>query len=110
MLFVIVMLSINIFLLLGREGSITGNVIGAVADNRADFYLIVFIAQLFLLTVILAVANIERKEGMGEIKSLTDIDIFYIMLQKNKILKLNTVSKAFNIPKDLALEWSKILE
>lgn len=110
MLFVIVMLSVNLFLFLGNKGTVTGNVIGAASSDGSDFYFFVFIAQIFLLAVILAMANVERKESSGEIKSLTDIDIFYIMLQKNKILKLNTISKAFNIPKDLALEWSKILE
>lgn len=126
-LFVLAMLSVNIFLFLNSNATITGSAIGPLhralqldstsplhrasqAESNTGFYFIVLIGQIFLLAIIMAMENIERKEGTGEIKSLTDIDIFYIMLQKNKILKLNTVSKAFNIPKELALEWAKILE
>ncbi len=109
-LFVIVMLSISIFLFLDSKGTITGSAIGASPKEGTEFYFIVLIGQIFLMAIILIMANLEGKESSTEIKSLTDIDIFYIMLQKNKLLKLNTVSKAFNISKDLALEWAKILE
>lgn len=109
-LFVLAMLFINIFLFIGNGGIITGSAVGT-QQGSGNLYFIVLIAQVFLLAIILVMTNvIERREGSSEIKSLTDIDIFYIMLQKNKILKLYTVSKAFNIPKELALEWAKILE
>ena len=43
-------------------------------------------------------------------KSDTDIDLLYSVLKNEKKLKLAAISKIFNISKDKALEWGKILE
>ena len=43
-------------------------------------------------------------------KKQTDIDILYEILQEKKHLKIASISKVFNIPKETALEWAKILK
>ncbi len=40
----------------------------------------------------------------------TDLDNLYSVLQEKKKLKLSTISKAFDISEEQALEWCKILE
>ena len=53
----------------------------------------------------LEVETEEKKPGIH-----TDIDILYKMLKEKKNISLSEISKAFNINKELALEWCKTLE
>jgi len=43
-------------------------------------------------------------------KNRTDLDVFHEILKKKKSLKISNVAKSFNISKDVATDWSKILE
>ncbi len=43
-------------------------------------------------------------------KSETDLDALYTLLKQKQQLRIATVSKAFDIKEDLAMEWGKILE
>ena len=43
-------------------------------------------------------------------KSSTDLDLFYNLLKEKKSLTMGSISKLFNIPKEKAIEWAKILE
>ncbi len=47
----------------------------------------------------------EKKSGIH-----TDIDILYKMLKEKKNISISEIAKAFNINKELALEWCKTLE
>lgn len=46
----------------------------------------------------------------GSKKNKTDLDVFHDILKKKKSLKISTVAKSFNVSKDVATDWSKILE
>ena len=43
-------------------------------------------------------------------KNKTDLDTLYDLLKKNKKLRVSTISKAFKVKNDIALDWCKILE
>ncbi len=43
-------------------------------------------------------------------KSSTDLDVLYSLLNEKKSLAIGSISKLFNIPKEKAVEWAKILE
>ncbi len=43
-------------------------------------------------------------------KTRTDIDILNELLRDKKSLKVSSIQKTFNVPKETVLEWSKILE
>ena len=43
-------------------------------------------------------------------KNKTDLDTLYEILKEKKELTISSISKAFNISKDTAMEWCKILE
>lgn len=50
--------------------------------------------------------NVRKKPGANR----TDLDTLYEILKQKKKLGISTISKAFNINKEIALEWGKILE
>jgi hypothetical protein len=60
--------------------------------------------------------NEERKdEGLGEyaskkFKNKTDVDHLYEYLMQEKNVKLSKVAQSFNVPKEIAEEWCRILE
>jgi hypothetical protein len=43
-------------------------------------------------------------------KNKTDLDTLYEIIKEKKELPISTISKSFNITKDIAMEWCKILE
>ncbi len=43
-------------------------------------------------------------------KTKTDLDVLYDALQEKKQLRVSTIAQAFEIPKNMVLEWSKIME
>ncbi len=43
-------------------------------------------------------------------KNKTDLDILYETLKDKKELPISAISKSFNVTKDIAMEWCKILE
>ncbi len=57
------------------------------------------------------VKNVEiRQDTKAVKKAFTDMDVLYATLQKKGNLKMSMIAEAFNIDKEKALEWSKILE
>lgn len=54
------------------------------------------------------IAEISSRKLSGN--SSTDLDALYSALQEKKKLKLSTISKAFGINAEVAMEWCKILE
>jgi hypothetical protein len=42
--------------------------------------------------------------------SETDLDVLYKLLKEKNELRISTITKAFKIDKDLAMEWGKTLE
>ena len=86
--------------------------------------LIAFIIQwvILLLVVILAYMKFlkKRKAEQEKIvnftipapksKAETHIDVFYRLLMEKKSLSAGAIAKVFNISKEKALEWGKILE
>lgn len=63
-----------------------------------------------------AIVKSRMKEFLGNDlkkiseKSGTDLDALYSLLQTRKQLRVSTISKMFNINKDTAMDWCKILE
>ncbi|MFH1451579.1 MAG: hypothetical protein ABIF88_00190 [archaeon] len=85
----------------------------------------VFIAQwliAFLIATIIFIQYQKNKKIQKQIEQLqlpkkisgnkirTEIDLFYEILKIKGSMKLNVISKKFNISKEKALEWAKILE
>jgi hypothetical protein len=52
------------------------------------------------------VLNVKKDLG----KNKTELDVLYDVLKDKKDLNISTISKSFNISKDKAMEWCKILE
>jgi len=50
------------------------------------------------------------KKEYNKTKPQTDLDVLNNVLQRKKILRMNAVSKFFNVDKDIVMEWFKILE
>lgn len=43
-------------------------------------------------------------------KNKTDMDVLYDALKKKRELRVSTIAKSFNVSRDIAMEWCKILE
>jgi hypothetical protein len=84
---------------------------------------IYFIAQWSLLLIILFYAffrDVRVKKLKTEVinfhinknldKNKTDLDTLYEILKEKKELTISSISKSFNVTKDIAMEWCKILE
>ena len=58
--------------------------------------------------------RIKEKKGIDvksvRVKSKTDLDALYSILQEKKQLSVKSISVLFNIKEDLAMEWARILE
>lgn len=93
-------------------------------SSSINFSLIAFIIQWIVLLLIIFISYFKyiKRKKIGEVnlhysqikqtnnKSSTDLDVFYELLKKNKRLRINVVSKTFNISNDKAVEWARILE
>lgn len=54
--------------------------------------------------------NIDLHIKRNPDKNKTDLDTLYEILKDKKELPISAVSKSFNVNKDIAMEWCKILE
>ncbi len=54
----------------------------------------------------LTIQEIKKRKSKTE----TDLDVVYRILKEKKRLPINLISKSFNIDKEKAVEWAKILE
>lgn len=102
----------------------------SVGRDVADLYVsLPFVSKIFLmvqwglLLLLLIYVGFRDKEvtknqnelvglDLNQIrkKSETDLDALYTLLKQKQQLRVATVSKAFDIKEDLAMEWGKILE
>ena len=102
----------------------------SVGKDVADLYIsLPFVSKIFLmvqwglLLLLLIYVGFRDKEvskNQNELagldlnkirkKSETDLDALYALLKQKQQLRVATVSKAFDIKEDLAMEWGKILE
>jgi hypothetical protein len=127
---VLLFVSVNTFLFFTRGYANSDNLSGMLSfnlgssDKSLTLPQIAFVAQWIIALIVISVAyfkyvksNREEKVKMHYIeikekhgKSNTDLDALYSILKKNKSLKIATISKIFNMDKEKALEWAKILE
>jgi len=107
-------------------GVVSGYLIKEVSNNSLglNLSLIAFIGQwIVLLSIVLFAytrflrskkneeAEIQTKNiTIIEGKSETPLDSLYKLLEERGFLHLEAISKIFNISKEKALEWAKILE
>ncbi|MBT4136191.1 hypothetical protein HOD75_01835 [archaeon] len=109
------------------HGGLTGF---SVVDDAREIYtsmsgfskIFLVIPWIILIFLLVRVAMLDRKvtKEAKEIHSFnikhssnkekTDLDILYEILQKTKIIKISTISKAFKVDEEAAMEWCKILE
>ena len=128
-IFIVILSTLNIYLYLNKGGvsysALSGNVISAQEISRQlDFSTAIFVLQWFVVVVIVVVAYVKhlkhKKEEKIKInydqiktkknKSGTDLDILYEILKSKKKLKIGVIAITFNITKEKAHEWAKILE
>ena len=93
-----------------------------IYSSMSLFSKIFFIGQwIILLIILLFMVFKDRKNKKSDEpvyinikenfdKKKTDLDILYDVLKVKKELKISTISKSFNISKEVAQEWCEILE
>ena len=107
-------------------GIISGFLINDASNNSLglNLSLIAFVGQWILLLAIVLFAYtrflkskkseeaaVQTKDvSVAEGKSDTPLDSLYKILEERGFLHLEAISKIFNISKEKALEWAKILE
>ncbi len=122
---ILFLLFVNILTFIsGFDAGVTGF---AVSEGNGKFTisLAIFILQwvaLIILVIIFYVRHLRKKNqktigvDFGEFEKLrksktgTDIDVLYSVLQIKKEVPLSVIQKVFNLPKQKALVWCKILE
>ena len=125
-LFVVLFLGINLYLYSIKNNSSSAISGMAITDlpYGLNISLLAFILQWIILLFIIIFAYTRflkhRKEEDEKIKFLvipepkskaeTNIDILYNFLKKEKGLSIGAVARIFNVKKEIALEWGKILE
>jgi hypothetical protein len=126
-LFLVVLFALNLIFFLRDKGGVYNSITGMFIKDipiGINMSLIAFIAQwlILLLVIILAYTKFlkHRKQEQEKIenfaiprpssKAETNMDVFYNLLKEKKSLSVGATAKAFNISKEKALEWAKILE
>jgi hypothetical protein len=125
-LFVVLFLGINLYLYTVKNNSSSAMSGMAITDLPfgLNISLLAFILQWIILLCIVFFAYTRflkhRKEEDEKIKFLvipepkskaeTNIDILYNFLKKEEGLSIGAVARIFNVKKEVALGWGKILE
>jgi len=127
-IFLCVLLALNIIVSVWKFMPKSGNemILAAPADSgTSTIKMILFVGQwvaLVALAVFIYIKYLQKKrqqnvkidlsefEKFKNIKSGTDIDVLFSILQVKDELSLPVVEKIFNIDKEKALIWGKILE
>lgn len=126
-IFVLLVIGFNIYAFSSRgsgQSALTGNVVLSNLPTGINLSLIAFVLQwvVLLLVVIFAYTRFLKHKKSEEMKiagfvippqktkAETHIDAFYDLLKEKQSLTTGTIAKAFQITKDQALEWSKVLE
>jgi predicted membrane protein len=125
-IFIFLFVGLNLFTYYSKKNS-ASTMSGMFVSNLPvgiNMSLIAFILQwvILLMIVIFAYSKFlkHRKEEEEKILNFvipkpksegeTNIDVFYKLLKDKKSLTSTTISKAFNITKEQAIDWAKILE
>ncbi|MBI3622886.1 hypothetical protein HY212_02285 [Candidatus Pacearchaeota archaeon] len=127
-LFVILFSGANLFLYFsngkGSYQALSGMVTRNVVLENMNISLVAFILQWIILLLIVMFSyskfikqkkiedishdelpKIKDSEGLD-----TELDTLYQLLNEKERLSIGAIAKAFNVQKEKALEWSKILE
>lgn len=106
----------------GITGNSIGSEIGGFYSQISPLSKIFFILQCTILVALLVFLAYRRKklESMeDEIKDIsqwkkpqkgTDLDVLYDLLKDKKEIGISKIAELFNIKKEVAIEWAKILE
>lgn len=101
------------------------NINSGTNENPAyQKFSVVFLIGEWLILGVLVAGNkiIKRKNSASEIKKIiaekktasssakTDLDVLYEILKHRKKLGISDIASAFNVTKDVAEEWCKMLE
>lgn len=128
--FVLIFAGLNLFLFFNKTGpsyvSISGMYIKEPPRLPAglDLSLGIFILQwaillIVILLTVLSYAKHKHEEVVRlnyaqikkrKAKAVTDLDTLYNLLKERKSLNIESISKVFEITKEKALDWAKILE
>ncbi len=113
------------------ESGISGLSIGKISVDRdikpqykslSTTSLVILASEWAFLIILFISAIIKHKKEVHEDmkdnikiqkykeKTKTDLDILYDVLKEKKHLKLSTITKIFNVSKEVALNWAKTLE
>lgn len=127
-LFVVVFSGTNLYMYFGNSdrsyNSLSGMVTGNTIIANMNFSLVAFIIQWVILLLIVMFAytkfikekkndNISHNEipRMKDSEGLdTELDTLYRLLIEKERLSVGAIAKAFDIEKEKAIEWAKILE
>ena len=127
-LFVLVFSSVNLYFYFNKGknsyNAISGMITGNELVGSLNVSLMAFILQWVILIIIVLFsyakfvqkkkkdevleAEIPRVTTSGDLE--TEIDILYRLIKEKRRLTLTAITNAFNINKDKALEWARILE
>lgn len=127
-LFVLLVFTVSISIIIKKspDSAISGNAVSDIQNLPfgLNLSLVAFIGQWVILLLIVLVGYLKfikhKKEEEEKVKtfvipkdlpkSQTNLDVFYHLLQENKSLGLGIIAKLFNLRKEKALEWARILE
>jgi hypothetical protein len=130
-LIVLIVLLINIGYVMYTSKNLSSNLTGfAISESLSNsFYSLSPLARIFmigqwvvLLSVLLfaGIRDLRMHKNKSESidfhieinadKNKTDLDTLYEIIKENQELPISAISKSFNITKEIAMEWCKILE
>jgi hypothetical protein len=127
-LFVLLFSGINLYLYFNQGNNSYSKISGLFMEDLQEgmnLSVIIFIGQWVLLLAIVLFAYtrfLRHKREQEEVKPIecniqpsgtgseTELDCLYKLLQEKKRLSIDTIAKSFNVSKEKALEWAKILE
>ena len=125
-IFVLLVVGFNLYALFGKEsmtGAMAGNAISGLSTG-INISLIAFVLQWVILLMIIIFAysrflKHKREEEQKIVnyvvpkpnsKAQTNMDFFLDLIKDKKSLTIGILAKVFNVTKDQALDWAKILE
>jgi len=87
----------------------------SLSSNMKLFLLAQWIILMFVIIYIIfqikkSKKNIQIKINKTPEKNKTDLDLLYEIIQEKKEIPFSLIPNAFNVSKEIAMEWCKILE
>lgn len=127
----VIVLIINVAYLMYKSGGLSKGLTGfSVKANITEsffslssfgqVFFIIEISMVFLILLIAFVRDVSLNKSKAQIIELhinknsgenkTDLDTLYETLKEKKELNISTIAKAFEVDKEIVMEWAKILE